>query len=74
MNELSIEIASVPHREELVAELWCGAEQVAELSQDGGRLVLQVFPRRSGVWEFDYDQFRDATARLRIKLLGDIVR
>lgn len=69
MSELTVEITSVPDREELVAELWSGSEHVAELSRQGERLVLQLYPRVSGAWEFEFADFEQAIAELRRRLL-----
>jgi len=68
MPNFSIEIASVPDRDEVVAELWFGSDQVAELSQDGGELTLQVFAAPSGHWEFAYEAFSDALGAMRARL------
>ena len=55
---LTIVIASVPDREELVAELWSSESQVAELAQQDGQLTLQLYKPPSGKhWEFDFDEF-----------------
>lgn len=50
-----IEIASVPDRDELVAEIWHGDEMVAEMqSDDKEGFVLEIYPRESGApWLFD---------------------
>lgn len=69
MSHLTIEVASVPDRDELVAELWQGSEQVAELSNESGRLVLQVYPPKTGAWEFELSRFEEALAELRRRLL-----
>jgi len=69
MTEFTIEVASVPHRDELVAELWLGTEQVAELSQDGGALTLQMYPPPSGRWEFEFESFLAAVTAMRTRLL-----
>ena len=64
-----IDIASVPDRDEPVAELWYGDEQVAELRRESGEHRLQVFaPRSVTVWDFSFDDFLTAldTARRRL--------
>lgn len=68
----TIDIASVPDRDELVAELWFGEQQVAELAQEGGRLLLQLYKPPSGkYWEFDYAPFAEALAAMRARLLEE---
>lgn len=65
------EIASVEDRDELVAELWWDDHQVAELSQDGGRLRLQLYKAGTGkCWDFDYIEFAQAIAGLAERLKG----
>ncbi len=67
----SIEIASVPDREELVAELWYGNEQVAELSQEGGELTLHLYPPRyRDRWEFGHAAFLNQLQQLGRRLRG----
>lgn len=55
--KLTVQIASVPDRDNLVAELWCGDEQWGEISQETENLLLEIYPRTSGendnVWSFD---------------------
>jgi len=64
-----IDIASVPDREEPVAEVWYGDEQVAELRREGAELRLQIFSTpSSAAWDFSIDAFlsaiHEAMARL----------
>ena len=42
---LTIKIASVPDRESLVAEIWDGPAQIAELNWESGDLHLEVYAR-----------------------------
>ena len=48
MTTLTIQIASVPDRDSLVAELWSGSTQVAELSRENGPLIVQIYRPTSG--------------------------
>ena len=68
-NHLTVSIASVPDRDEVVAELWEGDVQVGELAHVGGRLILQLYagPRSSG-WEFDYGEFVRAIGEMQHRL------
>lgn len=67
--ELQVQIASVPDRDELVAELWAGKYQVAELAQLEGKLVLQLYAAPDGLsWEFGLDDFIRSINELRRQL------
>lgn len=50
-----IEIASVPDREDLVAEIWWGDAMVAELSRDAnGDTTIEIFSSEPyATWQFD---------------------
>jgi hypothetical protein len=66
-----IKIASVPHREKLVAELWYGDEAFCELSIDTGDLIACVFPNSQGEpLEFQYDDLIAFLEEGKRKLLG----
>lgn len=55
---LTVEIASVPDRDNVVAEIWQGDNMVAEMQRaDDGRFVLEIYANRdSNSWAFDlYD-------------------
>lgn len=70
MPEFTIEIASLSDREELIAELWFGADQVAELSRDNGSLTLQLYGPPSNWWEFPFEDFTVALNVMRLRLLS----
>jgi phage pi2 protein 07 len=71
MNTFRITIASPPDREQLVAEVLFGNEQVAELNTERGTLAIELYPRADGqAWSFDADQFQSALAQAKAKLLG----
>ena len=75
-GRLTVKIASVPDREELVAELWEGDEMWAELSHEReGQLVLEIYARSSGEpWSFAFDDavrgLLEAKARLLQRPVG----
>lgn len=72
-TKITIEIASVPHREELVAELWYGDTQWGELSQEGGHLVLEIYPNPAGQpWSFEFPEVLDALNQARYRLIGEL--
>lgn len=53
-----------------MAELWSGDAQVAELSQQNGQLIVQIYRPRSGkYWEFGFDEFVDAVSSMKSELL-----
>jgi len=67
-NSLRIQVASVPDRDGLVVEVWLESEQVAELRKDDGAVLIQVYSRQSGWWDFPYADFVDAFQRARAEL------
>jgi hypothetical protein len=64
--KITVQITSVPDRDNLVAELWYGSEQWGEISQETENLLLEIYPRSSGendkVWSFD---LTEAMSKLR---------
>ena len=69
MQEFSFEVTSVPDREQLVAELWFGADQVAELSPEDNATTIRLFSPPGGEWEFPFEEFRRALEELRSRLV-----
>jgi hypothetical protein len=68
---LTIEIASVPDREDVVAEVWAGPEQFAELRREGDTLVVQIYaPPHGGAWELAFEQVLSALATAKQRLEG----
>ena|SRR6202035_1393468 len=52
-DRFQIELASLPDRDDVVAEVWFGANHVAELRQEEGTLRIQLYPPRDGsYWDF----------------------
>jgi len=70
-NELTVQIASVPDRDGLVAEIWHGDVMVAEINQGQGRsLRVELYPSpRDAHWDFDLDDLIGALAEARRRLL-----
>jgi hypothetical protein len=55
-------LSSPPDRKYLVAEIFFGSEQWAELNQEGDNLQLEIYPRQNGQpWSFN---FQDAVESL----------
>jgi hypothetical protein len=75
--ELTITIASLPDRENLVAELWLGDVQWGEINQEGGSFTLEVYPHQSGKpWAFEVNevikQIEQAKSRLEERTLAPV--
>jgi len=71
-NMMRMDIASPPDREKLVAELFFGSEQWAEINQESGGLTLQLYSRRDGrPWEFSFDEAMGMLQRASRRLVGD---
>lgn len=71
-NKMRMDIASPPDREKLVAELFYGAEQWAEIHQELGHLTLQLYPRRDGQpWEFPFEDATNMLQRASRRLVGN---
>ncbi len=69
---MEIIIASVRDREELVAEIWQENMLVAELSQEEGRLLIDIYPNpRGGPWSFQIDELLEVLQKAKSLLLQD---
>ena len=70
---MSVDIASPPDREKVVAQISFDREQWAEISQESGNLTLELYPRRDGKpWSFGYDEAIKTLVSARKKLIvGD---
>jgi hypothetical protein len=56
-----VDIASPPDRERLVAEVFFGHEQIAEVNQEAGKLQVEIYARPSSEpWVLDYQDFLQA--------------
>lgn len=65
-----IQIASPPDREELVAELWVGSEQIAELRKQAGTVRVQLYACSGAPWwDVDYEELSSAFRRAHEYLL-----
>lgn len=53
---MHISVASPPDRKNLVAEIFFGLEQWAELNTESGTLTIELYPRATGeAWSFPVD-------------------
>jgi hypothetical protein len=66
----TIEIASVPDRDDLVAEIWWGDAMVAELHRGAsGATQIEIYPTQSrDSWSFDLASWLAALAEAQRKL------
>ena len=72
-DKMSVDIASPPDRKKLVAQILFDREQWAEISQESGTLILELYPRRDGKpWSFGYDEAIKTLVSARKRLIvGD---
>jgi hypothetical protein len=67
---MEIILASPPDREFLVAELWAGDEQWAEVNREAGAIRVEIYGRRDGQpWLLDVDEALSALGRARSAVL-----
>ena len=68
-REPEICISSPPNREKLVAEIFFGANQWAELNQEDGTLRLEFYPLPTGeFWQLSWDEAVGALEEAKRKL------
>ena len=71
MSNFEIEVASIPTRENLVAEIFYKDEQWVEISQETGELLIQFYsPNHGDYWEFSFDEAIQALKQAKKKLLS----
>jgi hypothetical protein len=70
MTTISITIASLPDRDDLVAELWLGDEQVGEVSKDAVDVFrIELYPAPAGTpWRFRLDDLVAALGQAKDRL------
>lgn len=69
MEKLSIQILSVPHREELIAEIQCNHYVLAEINQDYNDLQIEVFSYDETQIMISLDEFIKILEEAKNKLL-----
>ena len=68
---LTVEIASPPDRERIVAEIWLDDEMIAEVNAETEKLVVELYPRPDGTaWIVDFDDLERALGAARSRLAG----
>ena len=56
-SEFRICISSPPDRKNLVAEIFLGDEQWAEINQENGDLEIEIYPKPNGqAWQFSMEE------------------
>jgi hypothetical protein len=66
---MKITIASDVDKDRLQAELSCGDDDWGYMYEDGGSLVLEIYPRLDGrPWLFALDELLSALMRARLDL------
>jgi hypothetical protein len=69
-GKLRISISSPPDRERLVADIFVGNVQWAELNQETGELTFEFYPRPDGkFWQLDYVFVMQALQLAKARLL-----
>ena len=70
--KMTIDLASPPDRERLVAQISYDREQWAEIHQVAGSLTLELYPRPDGKpWEFSFDEALTALLHAQNRLTGN---
>lgn len=70
-NEFRICISSPPDRERLVAEIFFGDEQWAELNQETDNLKVEFYPKRNGqFWLLSLDAVLESLDQAKRQLCG----
>ena len=65
-------MASVPDREEVVAEIWLGGAMFAEIRLEGNTLLVEVYNRREpGPWSLELVTLLDALGKAKRGLRPD---
>ena len=74
MMKIEIKIASLPDRENLVAELWYDKVQWCEISQELNEFILEIYPSLTGKpWTFQFEEVLEFLQRAerRMASLGE---
>lgn len=71
MNELSIQILSVPHREKLIAEIQYDHYVIAEINQDHEYVEIEIFSYDDFPITLPIDNFIEVIKEAKAKLLEE---
>ena len=70
-REFRVCVSSPPDRQKLVAEIFFGNEQWAELNQENGILELEFYSRANGEsWRLPLDEVLESVSEARTRLTG----
>lgn len=67
MNKIRIEIASVPDRENLVAEIWFNESLIAEINQEQNDLKIEFYASKNQ--SLPFDELLEALIKAKDKLI-----
>jgi hypothetical protein len=71
VSNFEIEIASIPTRDKLVAEIFYKHEQWVEISQETDELIVRFYsPDEGNCWKFNLDEALEVLQKAKLKLLG----
>lgn len=71
MNEFKIEIASVPDRENLVAEVWFKDNLLCEINTENQLLEIEFYFTKDSMHKFNYCSFIETLNIAKEKLLDN---
>ena len=70
MNKFTITVASLPDRENLVAEIYFQTFQFAEISQEAKEFIIQFYPHpEKAFWEFDLSEIQEVIEKAKKRLI-----
>ena len=71
MSDFEIVVASVPDRDELIAELYYKGNQWGEISHETDEMLIQFYPHPSeGYWEFSLKELLDALEQAKQRMIA----
>ena len=57
MIKITSQVVSLPDREKSVVEIWADNHQVAEISFDTDKPIIEIYPQKNGEpWKLDFEQ------------------
>ena len=68
-KEIIFNISSPPDREFLVADIFIGSEQIAEINRENEDIEIQIYPRKSSeMWDLNFDSFLEVLHKAKENL------
>ena len=72
MEKARICISSPPDREKLVAEIFFGREEWAEINQEGDVLMVEFYTKENGeFWQVSFDDAVQTLQAAKLRLVGE---